>query len=301
MCTAPPRARRTIPAQHDGAMANDPLSDELKAIFRERGKPESAEKPLREIELGGGLRIVDRSGRAWIDLQAVDLIRRFLDPGDTMVDVGAGIGVYSIAAGAAVGPTGRVEAFEPSPSLRPALEANLRLNGLANVQIHANLAGDGRRLDLFVDGTGRSGRRRWSVRREGVAQRDLLRITSLPVDALMSGRRCSLIRIGVAGGELKVLDGAVKLLGRPEAPAVLIGIDEEALADFGHIPSQLVAWLAARGHEIYAYDGERHRLLQSAAPWRLGRLLLTFPPAARNDVSRRLARIPAGQETAEGV
>jgi FkbM family methyltransferase len=280
-------------------MATDPLSNELKAIFRERGKPEPAQKVLREIELGGGLRIVDRSGRAWIDLQAVDLIRRFLDPGDTMVDVGAGIGAYSIAAGAAVGPAGRVEAFEPSPSLRPALEANLRLNEIANVQIHANLAGDGRRLDLFVDGTGHSGRRRWSVRREGVAQRDLLRITSLPVDALMSGRRCNLIRIGVAGGELKVLDGAVKLLGRPEAPAVLIGIDEEALADFGHIPSQLVAWLAARGHEIYAYDGERHRLLQSSAPWRLGRLLLTFPPAARNDVSRRLARLPAGQESAE--
>jgi FkbM family methyltransferase len=280
-------------------MATDPLSNELKAIFRERGKPEPAEKVLREIELGGGLRIVDRSGRAWIDLQAVDLIRRFLDPGDTMVDVGAGIGAYSIAAGAAVGPAGRVEAFEPSPSLRPALEANLRLNGIANVQIHANLAGDGRRLDLFVDGTGHSGRRRWSVRREGVAQRDLLRITSLPVDAVMSGRRCSLIRIGVAGGELKVLDGAVKLLGRPEAPAVLIGIDEEALADFGHIPSQLVAWLAARDHEIYAYDGDRHRLLQSSAPWRLGRLLLTFPPAARNDVSRRLARVPAGQESSE--
>ena len=68
---------------------------------------------------------------------------------------------------------------------------------------------------------------------------------------------------------------------------------------FGHIPSQLVAWLAARDHEIYVYDGERHRLLQSSAPWRLGRILLTFPAAARNDVSRRLARIP--QETAASV
>ena len=81
----------------------------------------------------------------------------------------------------------------------------------------------------------------------------------------------------------------------------MIGIDEQALADFGHIPSQLVAWLAARGHEIYAYDGERNRLLQSGASWRLGRLLLAFPPAARNDVSRRLARAPAARELSESL
>jgi FkbM family methyltransferase len=279
----------------------DSLSTELKAILRELGMPVADEAPVPAIDLGGGLRVIDRSGLDWIDREAIDLIGRFLDPGETMIDVGAGIGAYTVVAGAAVGPGGRIEAFEPSPTRRPALEANLRLNGLANVQIHANLAGDGRRLDLFVDGSGRSGRRRWSVRSEGVAQRDLLRVTSLPVDALMRGRRCSLMRIAAAGGEMRVLEGATGLLGRPDAPTVMIGIDEEALADFGHIPSQLVAWLAARGHEIYAYDGERHRLLQSSAPWRLGRLLLTFPPAARNDVSRRLARLPAGRELSESL
>ena len=279
----------------------DSLSTELKAILRELGMPVADEAPVPAIDLGGGLRLIDRSGRDWIDREAIDLIGRFLDPGETMIDVGAGIGAYSVVAGAAVGPGGRIEAFEPSPTRRPALEANLRLNGLANVQIHANLAGDGRRLDLFVDGNGRSGLRRWSVRSEGVAQRDLLRVTSLPVDTLMRGRRCSLMRIGAAGGEMRVLEGAAGLLGRPDAPAVMIGIDEQALADFGHIPSQLVAWLAARGHEIYAYDGERNRLLQSGASWRLGRLLLAFPPAARNDVSRRLARAPAVRELSESL
>ena len=279
----------------------DSLSTELKAILRELGMAAPDEAPVPAIDLGGGLRVIDRSGRDWIDREAIDLIGRFLDPGETMIDVGAGIGAYSVVAGAAVGPGGRIEAFEPSPTRRPALEANLRLNSLANVQIHANLAGDGRRLDLFVDGNGRSGRRRWSVRSEGVAQRDLLRVTSLPVDTLMRGRRCSLMRIGAAGGEMRVLEGAAGLLGRPDAPTVMIGIDEQALADFGHIPSQLVAWLAVRGHEIYAYDGERNRLLQSGASWRLGRLLLAFPPAARNDVSRRLARAPAVRELSESL
>ena len=279
----------------------DSLSTELKAILRELGMPVADEAPVPAIDLGGGLRLIDRSGRDWVDREAIELIGRFLDPGETMIDVGAGIGAYSVVAGAAVGPGGRIEAFEPSPTRRPALEANLRLNGLANVQIHANLAGDGRRLDLFVDGNGRSGLRRWSVRSEGVAQRDLLRVTSLPVDTLMRGRRCSLMRIGAAGGEMRVLEGAAGLLGRPDAPAVMIGIDEQALADFGHIPSQLVAWLAVRGHEIYAYDGERNRLLQSGASWRLGRLLLAFPPAARNDVSRRLASAPAARELSESL
>ena len=48
-------------------------------------------------------------------------LRHFLKPGDGFVDVGAHVGTYSLLAGALVGPSGWVEAFEPAADAAPAL------------------------------------------------------------------------------------------------------------------------------------------------------------------------------------
>ena len=240
--------------------------------------------------LGGGLELTDATGRAPVDHHAIGLMLRYLDPGDTMVDAGAGVGIYSVLAGAILGRRGRVEAFEPSPSVRPCLEANLRRNGLANVRVHAKLAGGRRMMDPFVDGIGRSGRRRVPGRREWVRGRHLLSVPSIRIDELLVGRRCSLLRVDAAGYELTVLQGAEELLRRTHAPALLVAVDEAALADFGHTPRQLVGWLAAREYEVCFYDGERHRIVHAGQPWRFGRTLFAFPQSDRNAISRRLAR-----------
>jgi hypothetical protein len=55
------------------------------------------------------------------------LLRRLLKPGDTFVDAGANVGVYSLAAAAAVGSTGRVIACEPAPSTMQLLRHSVAL------------------------------------------------------------------------------------------------------------------------------------------------------------------------------
>jgi FkbM family methyltransferase len=245
--------------------------------------------PARDIMLGGGLNVTDLTGRAVVDPHAVGFMLRFLDPGDTMIDVGAGIGIYSVLAGAMLGSRGRVDAFEPSPTVRPCLEENLRRNGLGNVRVHAKLVAGRTMTDPFVDGMGRSRRRRVPGAWEWVRRQDLLQIPSIQLDEVMHGRRCQLLRIDVAGYELRVLEGAQGLMRRPSAPAILIAFDR-ALADYGRSPGQLIAWLAARGYDTCFYDGQRHLMLHVAEPWRLHRLLFAFPIAARNLISQRLAR-----------
>lgn len=51
---------------------------------------------------------------------------RFLKQGMTFVDIGAHVGYFSMLASSAVGRTGRVLAFEPTPSTFRVLEANTR-------------------------------------------------------------------------------------------------------------------------------------------------------------------------------
>ncbi|CAK0909341.1 unnamed protein product, partial [Prorocentrum cordatum] len=53
--------------------------------------------------------------------------------GDKVVDAGANLGCYTVALAQAVGPSGRVFAFEPFRWLHQVLTANVALNGLTNV------------------------------------------------------------------------------------------------------------------------------------------------------------------------
>lgn len=264
------------------------LADILAAV-QTRGLWPGANPAAREIALGGGLTLHDATGRAKVDNHALGFLLRYLAPGDTVVDVGANIGIYSVLAGAIVGSEGRVEAIEPSPSLRPCLEDNLRRNGLDNVRVHARLAAGRPMVDPFIDGRSLSGRRRIPARRDWLRKGDLIQIPSIQVDEVLKGRRCALLHVDVAGYELRVLEGAEALLRRPDAPPLLIAMDR-ALADYGHTPRRLVGWLAARQYDTYFYDGLYHLLVHAAEPWKLNRVVVALPERARSRVLKRLAQ-----------
>jgi FkbM family methyltransferase len=57
-----------------------------------------------------------------------------LRPGDTVIDVGANVGFFSIQAAARVGPTGSVVAFEPHPETFAQLQRNVAASGMRNIR-----------------------------------------------------------------------------------------------------------------------------------------------------------------------
>lgn len=64
----------------------------------------------------------------------VHVVARLLDVGDTVIDVGANIGLYSVVAAHAVGGTGRVVAYEPLPETHRLLAATIERHRLAQVE-----------------------------------------------------------------------------------------------------------------------------------------------------------------------
>src|SRR6266699_2559349 len=62
-----------------------------------------------------------------------EFLNRFLRPGDTFVDVGANIGLFTLIAARLVGPQGRVLSFEPTPETFARLTKNVQTNRLENV------------------------------------------------------------------------------------------------------------------------------------------------------------------------
>ncbi|MFC7477135.1 FkbM family methyltransferase [Dankookia sp. GCM10030260] len=76
-----------------------------------------------------------------------------LRPGEQVIDVGAGIGYFTLLMADLVGPQGRVLALEPNPQAAALLRRNLQLNGFAgrsSVEEAAVAASGGRLLRLAV-------------------------------------------------------------------------------------------------------------------------------------------------------
>lgn len=69
------------------------------------------------------------------------VLRRYVRPGMSVVDIGANIGCLTMLLASLVGPTGRVVAVEPNPENVKLLEASRRLNGFDQVVVLPVAAG----------------------------------------------------------------------------------------------------------------------------------------------------------------
>jgi FkbM family methyltransferase len=71
-----------------------------------------------------------------LDRKVSAIIDRFVNLGDTVLDIGANIGLVSLRLSKRVGPTGSVHAFEPNPAISDRLRASLDRNEITNVHVH---------------------------------------------------------------------------------------------------------------------------------------------------------------------
>ncbi len=101
--------------------------------------------PRRRVPVGEFSVRVHRTGE-WIARQLITtggyeqheiaVMCDLVHPGDTVLDVGANIGLHTLHFSRAVGPTGTVHAFEPDPANLAVLVDNVTRNGCTNVVVH---------------------------------------------------------------------------------------------------------------------------------------------------------------------
>lgn len=165
-----------------------------------------------------------------------------LATGDTFVDVGANIGLYSVAAAQAVGPTGHVVSVEPTPRTAAVLRQNVQLNGLleshditvhecavgavtgsASLALHANDSGHN---SLFADS-----------QTTGTVVVDVV-----PLDDLVPvGARVDVVKIDVEGAELTVLEGMRRIVAENPSIIVFAELADEHLRRAGTSAAELLA------------------------------------------------------------
>ncbi|WP_338662377.1 FkbM family methyltransferase [Pararoseomonas sp. SCSIO 73927] len=180
-----------------------------------------------------------------LDPKVTWVARRILRPGDTAIDIGANLGLVSMAMADAVGPTGRVEAFEPQPRFAALARRSAELNGYRHFNLQAIALGRGdAEVDLHIphDNMGRAsiGRAEGTDEVIRVRQRD----AGAALEALGLGP-IRLIKMDVEGYETEVIAGAEAFLRRNPPDAILFELNDYE-GDFRDQP--LVGQLAALGY-----------------------------------------------------
>lgn len=146
-----------------------------------------------------------------------NICRAILREGDHFVDIGANIGFFSVLAGNACGPTGRVWSFEPSPTLFHRLEHNLQINRLTNVNPRCCAIGDKDGTVQFFTATSVNAGL-GSIRDIGHSADQRIHVPIRMLDSLRDEMgRVRLIKIDVEGAEPLVMSGAKQIL-RDHAP-----------------------------------------------------------------------------------
>ena len=188
-------------------------------------------------------------------------------PADTVVDVGAHIGLYTLIAAKRVGPSGKVIAIEPDPENCNLLKRNVELNRLTNVTIleRAAFSSDSK-LKLYLPGKERGFTKLSTIMANRAVTENFVEIDATTLDHLMLMQgitQINWIKIDVEGAELEVLKGATVTLSVSNDIALLVEVHNVNNMD---LYSAIVKFLQpyefhVQFERIYT-NGERHILFR---------------------------------------
>jgi FkbM family methyltransferase len=206
--------------------------------------------------LPGGERVrIDPANRqlAW-NAEEYAAFKAAVRPGDTVIDVGANLGAYTVLFARWAGPRGRVIAFEPAPDSRAGLERQLSLNdppAEVIVRPEALTTSSGMR-SFHADGMQGDNRLLPDAGPGGIQ----VSTTSLDEFCARQGIEPDLIKIDVEGAELDVLRGARRTIARRgPALALFVELHPSTWPSVGVTRADVEAELQAQGLALERIDG----------------------------------------------
>lgn len=194
-----------------------------------------------------------------------------LRAGDVVIDVGANIGYYSLLASRCVGPTGRVIAFEPVPSISRSLANNLELNGVSNVEIIPCIASDGPGATEIFRSRGSNLGASSTHFQDGFESEGLVRQVQ-GADIVDESLWCRVraVKVDTEGDEFRVLRGFKPLLDKMLAGgAVVVEVTPGLLRERGETAQELITFMKDLNFSAFRIHNEystRHYAFESPRP-----------------------------------
>ncbi|GEM_PF-2002153 len=169
-----------------------------------------------------------------------------LRPGMTFFDCGANLGFFTLLASRLVGPTGKVVAFEPTPTTYARLAAHVEGNNISNVDARPVALGavPGRASVVAVRPEAHT------MNAVGVPAGDapvLAECDVVTIDDVLAGGTPvpDVMKVDVEGADLALLQGAEQLLRGPRCPVLVVELCRMNDTRYGYEPEDIVKFLTS--------------------------------------------------------
>lgn len=187
------------------------------------------------------------------------VIRRIAEKTDTMLDIGANIGWYSLMA-SKINPKSIIHSFEPIPTTYSRLIQNFALNSIEVLHCHNyGFSSEPGSFPFYFypEGSGNASMQNLTGRKDAMIVGCELRTLDSVLDWLPTNNTIDFIKCDVEGNELFVLKGGLKLL-RQHKPVLLCELLRKWSALFGYHPNEAIDLLQGIGYKTYtaASDGK---------------------------------------------
>jgi FkbM family methyltransferase len=183
--------------------------------------------------------ISDRAERA--------LLRKIIQPGMTVVDAGANIGIYSLFLAQLAGPRGQVHAFEPSAENFRRLASAVR--GCPQARAIQAAVGDATgQLTLYVSDDLNVDHRTYAI--DDPSRREV-RVPCVRLDDHFApGQQVDFIKMDIQGYEMHALRGMERVLADSPRIGLLLEFWPFGLRAAGGSAAELIAFLTSRGFQL---------------------------------------------------
>ncbi len=204
--------------------------------------------PRKDHFIGTSLRLYGEYCRL-----EIEVYRRIVRPGDTVVDAGANIGAHTLLFSGCAGPAGQVLAFEPQHRLWRLLLMNLMLNRAGNVRaLPVALADRDGTVEFPQPGLHHA----FNYGSIGLDTDQPVRRAAVPLRRLdsFSLARCDFLKIDTEGAEGAVIEGAVSTIERCRPVISAEAEISHARARGERQAAAIAAWLGpllARGYRCW--------------------------------------------------
>lgn len=186
-------------------------------------------------------------------------IKKYLEKGNIVIDVGAHIGYYSTYMARLVGKTGKVYAFEPEPHNFKLLERNVKENKFSNIILENKAVSDHVGKSYLYLNEKSTGDNRIFYSNDN---REKIVVDLITLDEYFKNikKKVDLIKIDVQGVDLKVLKGAKKILDSNKHIKIAVELYPEGLRLAGDNDENLLKFLDINKFKIFYVNEVSGRL-----------------------------------------
>jgi FkbM family methyltransferase len=181
-----------------------------------------------------------------------EFIRKHVRPGDTALDLGAHIGLFTLQLASAVGPTGRVVAFEPTNDNRCGIKRAVELNRLTNiVEVREEAIGGENGPAIFHLPESNYGVNGTLISTMHETEHSIT-IKTITLNAVADmEQRVSFVKMDIEGAELVALESGDVLL-KVHRPIMAIDIHPQHIKSSGRKPLDVYTIMTSANYRVSA-------------------------------------------------